>query len=90
MGLYTTRFSTTTEAPGCSQRCYDTGARIRARSTDLGFHVFAGGEFRITANDAFAAELRYLQLDADFGTTLPGKTKVGGAFLWAGYRRAFF
>ena len=89
IGFYSTRFLTTTEAPGCVNNCSDTGPRVSARSNDLGYHILFGGDFHFTAKDVVGAELRYLKLDAKFGDVVPGKTNAGGAFLWLGYRRFF-
>jgi opacity protein-like surface antigen len=90
MGVYRTRFLTTSEAPSCVNNCSDTGPRVTGSSTDLGYHAMAGADYSITAKDRISAELRYLKLDADFGSILPGKVNAGGMFLWVGYRRAFF
>jgi hypothetical protein len=90
MGVYSTRFVTTSEAPSCTNNCSDTGPRISARSTDLGYHALVGADYPISAKNLVTAELRFLKLDADFGSILPGKVHAGGAFLWVGYRRAFF
>lgn len=90
MGVYRTRFLTTSEAPSCTNNCSDTGPRVTGRSTDLGYHAMAGADYSITAKDRISAELRYLKLDADFGSILPGKVSAGGMFLWVGYRHAFF
>lgn len=90
IGVYTTYFDTTTEATGCVNNCGDTGPRISARSTDVGYHALVGADFHFTPKDMFSAEIRYLYIKADFGSILPGKTNVGGTFLWLGYRRGFF
>ena len=90
MGVYRTRFLTTSEAPACSNNCSDTGPRVTGRSTDLGYHAMAGATFAITPRDRVSAELRYLKLDADFGAILPAKVSAGGAFLWVGFQHAFF
>jgi len=90
MGVYRTAFLTTSEAPSCTNNCSDTGPRVTGRSTDLGYHAMAGADYSVTAKDRISAELRYLKLDADFGSILPGKVSAGGMFLWVGYRRAFF
>lgn len=89
IGVYSTRFLTTSEATGCVNNCSDTGPRVSERSTDVGYHALVGGDFHVTRKDMFSAEIRYLYLKADFGSVLPGKTNVGGVFLWMGYRRAF-
>jgi len=89
IGAYTTHFDTTTEATGCVNNCGDTGPRVSARSTDVGYHALVGADFHFTSKDMFSAEIRYLYIKADFGSVLPGKPNVGGTFLWMGYRRAF-
>jgi len=86
-GLYSTRFLTTSEAPGCTQNCTDTGPRVSERSNAFGYHAVVGADFHITRKDMVGAELRYLWLDQDFGTVLPGSTHAGGALFWLGYRR---
>ncbi len=90
MGVYRTNFLTTSEAPSCSNNCSDTGPRVTGRSTDLGYHALVGADYAIGPRDSVGAELRYLKLEADFGTLTSGKVDAGGMFLWVGYRRAFF
>ena len=89
IGVYSTRFLTTSEAPGCVNNCSDTGPRVSERSTNVGYHALVGADFRVTRKDRFSAEMRYLYLKADFGSILPNKINVGGWFLWMGYRHAF-
>jgi opacity protein-like surface antigen len=89
LGAYRSAFVTTSESPGCTQNCNDTGPRVTRRSSDLGIHALAGADFHITPKDMLMAELRYLRLRADFGDVVSGKINAGGAFLWLGYRRAF-
>ena len=89
LGVYSTRFQTTSEAPSCTNNCNDTGPRVSARSTDLGYHALIGADFHVTRKDMVSAEIRYLKLEADFGSVLPGNINAGGTFFWLGYRRAF-
>jgi len=89
LGAYRSAFLTTSESPGCTQNCSDTGPRVTRRSSDLGIHALAGVDFHISPKDMVMAELRYLKLRADFGDVVSGKINAGGTFLWLGYRRAF-
>jgi len=89
IGAYRSVFAATSESPGCTQNCSDTGPRVTRRSGDLGIHALGGADFHITPKDMVMAELRYLRLRADFGDVVSGKINVGGTFLWLGYRRAF-
>lgn len=89
VGAYRSALVTTSEAPGCTQNCSDTGPRVTRRSSDLGIQALAGADFHFTPKDMMMAELRYLRLRADFGDVVSGKINVGGAFIWLGYRRAF-
>jgi opacity protein-like surface antigen len=86
-GLYSTRFLTTSESPGCTQNCPDTGPRVSAHSNAFGYHAVVGADFHVTRKDMVGAEFRYLWLDQDFGSPLPGTTHAGGALFWLGYRR---
>ena len=88
-GVYSTGFRTTSQAIACFNNCTDTGPRVTARSTDLGYHALIGADFHITRKDMVSAEIRYLKLEADFGSVLPGNINAGGTFFWLGYRRAF-
>ena len=92
LGIYATKFLTTSESPFCpgsSDDCANTGPRVSARSTRPGYHALAGADVYLTRKDMLAAEVRYLKLDADFGSILPGKINAGGTFVWIGYRRVF-
>jgi opacity protein-like surface antigen len=89
LGAYRSAFVTTSESPGCTQNCSDTGPRVTRRSSDLGIHALAGADFHVTPKDRVMVELRYLGLRADFGDVVSGKINAGGTFLWLGYRRAF-
>jgi len=89
MGWYSTQFRTTTEAVGCVNNCNDTGPRVTADDSGLGYHVMVGADYHFTPKDVFGTELRYLKLDAKFGDVVPGKVNAGGTFLWLGYRRYF-
>jgi len=88
-GLYTTTFSTWTDALGCSNNCAGTGPRIRDHSTDIGVHAIAGADLHFTAKDILAVEIRYLKLKADLQDINLGKVDAGGTFVWMGYRRIF-
>lgn len=90
LGYYATRFQTTSEALGCSNNCSNTGPRISAHSNGIGYHAFVGADFNITRKDIVAAEIRYLKLDADFGSVLNETVNAGGTLFWVGYRRVFF
>jgi len=89
LGAYRSAFVATSEAPGCTQNCSDTGPRVTRRSNDLGIHALAGADFHITSKDMVTTELLYLRLRADFGDVVSGRINTGGTFLLLGYRRAF-
>lgn len=89
MGWYSTQFRTTTEEIGCTSKCSDSGPRVTANDSGLGYHVMVGFDYHFTPKDVFGTELRYLKLDAKFGDVVPGKVNAGGTFLWLGYRRVF-
>jgi len=88
-GIYSTLFSTTSEAIGCQQHCGDTGPRVSSRSNDFGYHAAIGLDFHITQKDVIGGEVRYLGLKSNFDDIGVGKVNAGGIFAWLGYRRYF-
>ena len=89
IGAYSTTFLTTSEAPGCTQNCDNTGPERSASSGDVGIHAVAGVDYHFTPKHVLSGEIRYLKLKTDFGAIVPGKVDAGGTFLWMGYRRNF-
>jgi hypothetical protein len=56
--------------------------------SDAGFMLLAGVEYRL-GRVAFGVEYRKLDLDASFGSEVPGSVKVGGDFFLLSLRLAF-
>lgn len=88
-GLYTSTYSTFTDAIGCVNNCSGTGPRITDRSTDIGVHALVGADIHFSPKNILGIEIRYLKLKADFSDVNLGKVDSGGTFFWMGYRRIF-
>lgn len=78
LGLYTSRVQI-------------DGTNIEADETDsdIGYQVLLGADFFVSRGISVGFEYRKFKLDADFGSTLPGKIDTGGDFLFVTVRGHF-
>jgi opacity protein-like surface antigen len=61
-----------------------------ADDTNIGYQLLAGADFFVSRRISIGVEYRRLELEADFGSTLPGgKIDTGGDFLFATVRGYF-